>query len=69
MNKLEEFLHTPDDSDIGYFVEVDLRCPDNTKEKTMDFPFAPENKIIPKEKYNEYMNKIKQLYKIKKDDM
>ena len=59
MNKLQEILNTPDDSDIGYFVEADLRYPDNIKEKTKNFPFCPENKIIDKEKYNDYMNKIK----------
>ena len=50
MNKLEEILNTPDDSDNGYFVEVDLRYPDNIKEKTMNFPFCPENKVIRKNK-------------------
>ena len=59
MNKLEENLYTPDDSDIGYFVEVDLRYSDNIKEKTKNFPFCPENKIIDKDKYNEYMEEIK----------
>ena len=59
MNKLEEFLNTPDDSDIGYFIEVDLKYPDNIKEKTKNFPFCPENKTIPKEIYKDYMNKIK----------
>ena len=54
--KLENILNTPDDSDIGYFIEVDLKYLDNIKEKT--FPFAPENKIINKEKYNDYMKKI-----------
>ena len=29
--KLEDILRTPDDSDIGYFVEVDLIYPDNVK--------------------------------------
>ena len=42
--KLEENINTPDDSDIGYLIEVDLNYPDNIKEKTKQFPFAPENK-------------------------
>ena len=31
--KLEDILNTPDDNDIGYFVEVDSNYPDNIKEK------------------------------------
>ena len=50
MKKLEEILNNPDDNDIGYFIEVDLKYPDNIKEKTKNFPFAPENKIIDKDK-------------------
>ena len=63
MNKLEETLNTPNDSDIGYFVEVDLKYPDNKKRK--NFPFAPENEVTPKEKYNDYMKKntTQELYK------
>ena len=47
--KLEDIINTPDDSDIGYFLEVDLKYPDNIKEKTKNFPFSPENKkkLIP----------------------
>ena len=37
INKLEKILYTPDGSDIGYFVEVDLKYPDNIKEKTKNF--------------------------------
>ena len=59
MNKLEETLNFPDDSNIGYIVEVDLSYPDNIKEKTKKFPFCPENKIIPTDKYNVFMKKIK----------
>ena len=59
MKWLEEILNAPDDSDIGYFLEVDLKYLDDIKEKTKNFPFCPENKIIPTEKYNDYMNKIK----------
>ena len=42
--KLEDILNTRDDSDIGYFIEVDLTYPNNIKQKTKNFPFAPENK-------------------------
>ena len=42
--KSEDILKTPDDSDIGYFIEVDLKYSDNIKEKTKHFPFDPVNK-------------------------
>ena len=32
MNKLVEILNTPYDGKIGYFVEVDLKYPDNIRE-------------------------------------
>ena len=59
MNWLEGILNTPDDNEIGYFLEVDLKYPDNIKEKTKLFSFCPENKKIEPDKYNDYMNKIK----------
>ena len=59
MTKLDEILNTFDDCDIGYFVEIDLKNPDNKKKKTKKFPIAPENKVIPKDKLSDYMNKIK----------
>ena len=57
MNKIEESLNTPVDNDIGYYNGVDLQYPVNIKEKTKNFPFAPENKIIDKDKNNDYMKK------------
>ena len=42
--KIEDILNIPDDSDNGYFIEVDMTYPDNIKEKTKYFPFATENK-------------------------
>ena len=59
VNWLEEILNTPDDSDIGYFLKVDLKYPDKMKEKTKNFPFCPKNKKIDPDKYNDYMKKIK----------
>ena len=59
-NWLDEILNTPDDSEIGFFLEVDLKYPDDIKQKTKYFPFCPENKKINPNKYNDYMNSINQ---------
>ena len=56
---LEDILNTPDDNNIGYFLEVDLIYPDDIKEKTKNFPFAPMNKKINPDNFNDYMNEIK----------
>ena len=57
--KLEDILNTPDDNNIGYFVEADLLYPENTKKKTKNFPFAPVNKKIDPDNFNDYMKEIK----------
>ena len=57
--ELEDILNTPDDSDIGYFIEVDLKYPDNIKQKTKYLPFAPVNKKINPNTFNDYMKEIK----------
>ena len=56
--KLEDKLNTPDDSDIGYFIEVDLNYPDNIKEKTKNFPFGPVNRKINPDDFSVYMKEI-----------
>ena len=62
-NWLGEILITPDDADIGYFSEVDLKYPDNIKEKTNNFPFCPEIKKMNPDKYNNFMKKKPKNYK------
>ena len=57
--KLEDVLNTPYDGNIGYFIEVDLTHPNNIKEKTNNFPFAPVNKKINPDKFCDYMKEIK----------
>ena len=42
--KLEDIINTPDDSDLGYFIEFDLKYQDNIKEETKNSRFAPEIK-------------------------
>ena len=41
--ELEDILNLNDDSDFGYFLEVDLSYINIIKQKTKSFPFAPEN--------------------------
>ena len=57
--KLEDILNTPDDNDIGYFVEADFIYPDNIKQKTKNSPFAHLNKKNNPDNYNDYMKSIK----------
>ena len=56
---LEDMLNTPDDSDIGYFAEVNLKYPDSIKEKTKNFPFANVNKNFNPNKFIDYLKEIK----------
>ena len=55
---LEEILNTPDDNDMGYFLEVDLEYLHNIRQKTKHFPFCPENKSISKNDFGPYMKSI-----------
>ena len=57
--KLEDILNTPDNSDIGYFIEVDLIYPNNIKEITKNFPCAPMNKKIDPDNFIDFMKVIK----------
>ena len=57
--ELEDILNTRDDNEIGYFIEVDLKYPDNITRKTKFFPFAPVNKKISPDKFNDYMKEMK----------
>ena len=57
--KLEDILTTPDDSDIGYFIEVDLIYPDKIKEKTKKIAFTPVKKKLNPDNFSDYMKSIK----------
>ena len=57
--KIEHILNALDDSDIGDFVEADLKYPDNIKERTENFPFAPVNKKTNPDIFNDYMKEFK----------
>ena len=55
--KIEKVLNTNDNSDIGYFIEVDLSYADNLKQKTKHFPFCPEYKKINPDDFSDYIKK------------
>ena len=59
--KLQYILNAPNNSDIGYFVEIDLTYPDKIKQKSKHFPFAPENKKYISDNFTTYMNKNKSI--------
>ena len=44
--KLEDILNTPDDSDTGYFVEVDLKHPDDIKDKSKKIHFVLRTQLV-----------------------
>ena len=53
--KLEDILNNPDYSDIGYFIEVDLKYSDIIKQKTKKFAFPPVNKKVNPDDFSDYM--------------
>ena len=42
-----DISNTPDDSDIGYLVEVDSQYPDGKRRKQNISPFAQRRKLVP----------------------
>ena len=57
--KLEAILNAPDDSDIGYFIEVDSKYPDKIKEKTKNSHLRLKIKKNNSYTFIDYMKKIK----------
>ena len=61
---LEEVLATPQDSKIGYFLEVDLLYPQSIHNAHSDFPCAPEKQTVPDSWLSEYQLEIKNRFNI-----
>ena len=57
VDKLDDILNTPHNSNFAYFLQVDLSCPDEIKDKTKKIPFAPE--IGPQAKFSKPVKYIK----------
>ena len=65
--QLEDILHTPDDSFIGYFVEVDLKYQYEIKEETEKFPFCPEKNICLQDNFGKFMRDMKPIIHTKNE--
>ena len=56
-------------SPIGYFLEVDLKYPDELNELHNDYPLAPENLAVSNDILSKYCKKIADKYEIKVGDV
>ena len=52
--RINEILNTPDDVNMGYVVEVDIKYLEHLRDAHSDYPLAPEAMAIPKTWLNDY---------------
>ena len=64
-----EIMSISDKSPIGYFLEVDLECPEELHELHNDFPLAPEKRTVSNDMLSKYCKKIGDKYEIKVGDV
>jgi hypothetical protein len=60
---LDDVIDTPDDSDIGYMVEVDIAFPKDMHELLKQCVPCPENITPTKEWYSDYQDELQQIAK------
>ncbi|WP_375703111.1 DNA polymerase, partial [Bartonella sp. CL34QHWL] len=54
----EQIMAIPSDSEVGYFLEVDLEYPGNIKFKSRNFPFCPESLFIEDDELSPYQREL-----------
>ena len=55
---IDEVIQTPDDSDEGYIIEVDLEYPKELHALHNDYPLAPETMAIKQEWLSQYQHDL-----------
>ena len=55
-------------SEIGYFLEVDFKYPDELHELQNDYPLAPEKPAVSSDMLSKYCKEIAEKYRIKVGD-
>ena len=53
-----EIINLPNDSDIGYTLQVDLKYPNELHDSHNDLPFFPEHKVITDDMLSKYQKKL-----------
>src|SRR3977135_1611314 len=49
-----QIKNVPDESNVGYFLQVDLHYPNSIKELTKNFPLAPNKRSVAAEELSDY---------------
>ena len=63
---IKEALTTPNDSEFGYYLDVDMECKKKRdRKKQRDFPMAPEKMKVPEDMLPPKQIEIKDMYDIK----
>ena len=60
---IEEILATPNDSDYGYIVEIDLKYPQLLHESHRDYPLAPTKDFVQKDWLSRYRTNVSEQMK------
>ena len=71
LNNVDEFdvMSISEKNPIGYFLDVDLKYPDELHELHNDYPIAPEKIAVSSDMLSNYCKKIADKYEIKVSDV
>ena len=61
---INELLHHPDSSSVGYFCEVELENPSEIHDQQQDYPLAPEKTLVKDDWLSDYQLEVKQRYNL-----
>ena len=60
-----DIVSVPDDSDVGYMFEVDLTYPSHLHKKHSDYPLAPDNVLITKDRLSPHTLQLREKLNLK----